>query len=81
MKIDFLSATGVYEFIFVGSLPKEVAEFQNLWLPFDNITWISILASAMAVSAALFLMETVWSRNIRDQTIGHRNDGEYHFLF
>ena len=76
-KIDFLSATGVYEFIFVGRLPKEVAEFKNLWLPFDNITWISILGSAIAVSATLFLMETIWSRRLQDQTNGHKTDGEY----
>ena len=74
-KIDFLSATGVYEFIFVGRLPKEVAEFKNLRLPFDNMTWISILGSAIAVSATLFLMQLVWSRILQDQAIQHKNDG------
>ena len=75
-KIDYLSSTGVYEFIFVGSLPKEVAEFKNLWLPFDNVTWISILGSAIAVCTTLFLMELVWSRKFNDHTVRQKHDGE-----
>ena len=76
VKIDFLAATGVYEFRFEGRLPKEVAEFKNLWLPFDNMTWISILGSAIAVSVTLFFMEVVWSRQLQDQPIRHKNDGD-----
>ena len=76
-KIDYLSSTGVYEFIFVGSLPKEVAEFKNLWLPFDNPTWISVLGAAIVVSTTLFLLEIVWARNFNDQRAKQKHDGTY----
>ena len=75
-KIDYLSATGVNEFIFVGSLPKEVPEFKNLGLPFDNMTWASLQASAIAVATVLFAMEIVWSRIFHDTTQKEKHDGE-----
>ena len=76
LKIDYLSATGVYEFIFVGSLPTEVAEFKNLSLPFDDVTWASCMGALIAVSIVLYVVEMVAYRTLHG-TEEEKHDGEY----
>ena len=60
-KIDYLTTTDIYEFSFVGSLPKEAPPFKSLWLPFDNISWAFVLATTLTASLSLFLIEKVWN--------------------
>ena len=60
----------------MGSLPTEVAEFKNLSLPFDDITWASCMGALIAVSIVLFLMETVAYRTLHG-TKEEKHDGKY----
>ena len=60
--VDYLTTTGIYEFILIGSVPKEAPAFKSLWLPFDNITWFLILCSAVACATALFAIERTHSK-------------------
>ena len=74
--IDFLVTSGIYEFIFVGSLPKEGYPFQSMYLPFDGTTWILLIGSAIIISMMLQLIEWCWKR-LTNGTDPLKNDGDY----
>ena len=73
--VDYLVASGVYEFIFVGSLPKEGYPFQSLYLPFDALTWMVFLGSAIIISVMLCFIEWCWKRSTGG-TAPLENDGD-----
>ena len=77
--VDYLVASGVYEFIFVGSLPKEGYPFQSMYLPFDAMTWILILGSVIILSMMLHMIEWCWKRTT-DGTDNLKIDGYYIFF-
>ena len=59
--VDYLTTTATYELCFGGRLPKEVPSFKSLWLPFDSVTWIFILCSAIAVGVVLHQIQRSWN--------------------
>ena len=81
---DYLTTTGIYDFIFQGSLPKEAPPFKSLWLPFDHMTWALVLISFISVSFSLYAIERRWSSF---KSMPLKNDGKlmrsrgYHYEF
>ena len=60
--VDYLTTTGIFEFIFIGRVTEETPAFKSLWLPFDNAAWASILVSAVAAAVMLCVIERCWSQ-------------------
>ena len=61
-KADYLTHTGIYEYVLEGSRAREVASFMTLFRPFDFFTWIYVMAATIMVSSLLFQMDKCWIR-------------------
>ena len=67
--VDYLTTTGILEFILIGSVPKEAPAFKSLWLPFDTVTWFLILCAAIACATALFVIERTLNQLLSQNTL------------
>ena len=75
-SIEPLTRTGVWEEVIVGGFPKEVAPYKGLWIPFDELTWILLLVSFIAVAVVLFGIEKIWIMTTSEGIMKY--DGRYH---
>ena len=59
--VDYMTTTCTYEVCLGGRLPKEVPSFKSLWLPFDSVTWVLIVGSAIALGLVLVHIGRLWN--------------------
>ena len=59
--VDYLTTTGIYEFIIIGGNPREVATLKTLRLTFDNVTWAFVITSNFTLVLVLFLIDIMWN--------------------
>ena len=64
IKNDFIGPIGFYEFIFLSGAPPLRKDYLTLIKPFEPVVWAFILASLVAVSISLMVinkMHSIWS--------------------
>ena len=59
--VDYLTNTGIYEFVIVGGNPREVPSLKTLRLTFDNVTWVLVIISVITVVLLLFIIDIIWN--------------------
>ena len=59
--VDYLTTTGIYEFIIIGGNPGEVPSLRTLRLTFDNVTWGFVITSTFTIALVLFLIDIIWN--------------------
>ena len=59
--VDYLTTTGIYEFIIIGGNPREVPSLRTLRLTFDDVTWALVIISAFTIALVLFLIDIIWN--------------------
>ena len=59
LKNDFIGPVGSYEFHFVSGAPPTRNDNFSLFWPFDQYVWAFLIASAVAVSITLVLINKV----------------------
>ena len=76
--VDYLTTTGIYEFIIIGGNPREVPTLKTLRLTFDNVTWAFVITSNFTTALVLFLIDIMWNyvnncktSNIKMRKYGH----------
>ena len=81
--VDYLSSTGIYEFAFEGSLPKEAPPFKSLWLPFDHYTWAFSVGTIVVAIFMLILIDSI-SSTLREDGLklltDHAPEGQFKIL-
>ena len=63
-KADYLTPTGIYEYVLEGSSAREVASFKTLFLPFDVFTWMYVIVATLLVAYLLFKIDKYWIRHL-----------------
>ena len=59
--VDYLTNTGIYEFVLIGRNPREVPSLRTIRLTFDDITWILVIISDVSVTLMLFSIDLIWN--------------------
>ena len=59
--VDYLTNTGIYEFVLIGGNPGEVPSLRTIRLTFDDITWILVIISDVSVTLMLFSIDLIWN--------------------
>ena len=59
VKNDLIGPVGSYEFHFVSGAPPTINDNLSLFWPFDQYVWAFLIASAVAVSITLVLINKV----------------------
>ena len=59
--VDYLTTTGIYEFILMSGHPKEVPGFKTISNSFDTFTWILTGISGLFFALFLFIVEVLWN--------------------
>ena len=59
--VDYLTNTGIYEFVIIGGNPREVSSLKTIRLAFDNVTWIMLVISDFTVVLLLFIIDIIWN--------------------
>ena len=58
---DFLGPVGTYNFRFLSATPKKIQNYLTLINPFDGYIWAFLLASVLAVTITLIIIDTVYT--------------------
>ena len=53
-----------YQKVMTTALPKVIANYETLFLPFDRYIWISLLISCAFEFAFLFSIDWLWQRSL-----------------
>ena len=77
--VDYLTTTGIYEFIIIGGNPREVPSLRTLRLTFDDVTWALVIISAFTIALVLFLIDITWKfvNNSKTSRIKMRKYGHH----
>ena len=58
---DYLRPVGAYNFRFLSAIPKRIQNYLTLINPFDGYTWAFLLASVVAVTITLIIIDTMYA--------------------
>ena len=58
---DYLRPVGAYNFRFISATPKRIQNYLTLINPFDGYTWAFLLASIVAVTITLIIIDTMYA--------------------
>ena len=58
---DYLRPVGAYNFRFLSATPEEIQNYLTLITPFDGYIWAFLLASVVAVTITLIIIDTVYA--------------------
>ena len=61
MHNDFLGTVGAYNFQFLSARPKQIQNYLMLLWPFDRYIWAFLLASVVAVTITLAIIDTMYA--------------------
>ena len=58
---DYLRPVGAFNFRFLSAIPEEIQNYLTLITPFDGYLWAFLLASVVAVTITLIIIDTVYA--------------------
>ena len=59
--VDYLTNTGIYEWVIFSGHPQEVPSFSTIGMTFDMATWALVTASLCIVTSLLFIIDIKWN--------------------
>ena len=58
---DYLVPIGAWDFRFLSATPEKIQSYLTLITPFDGYVWAFLLASFVAVTVTLIIIDTVYA--------------------
>ena len=59
--VDYLTNTGIYEWVIFSGHPQEVPSFSTIGMTFDMSTWALVTVSLCTVTSLLFIIDIRWN--------------------